>query len=103
MKKYLLRIARILAVLLVVWWTTFVLLSHGFSLVTLIESIVPVAILAVTIVAWRWNLVGGIAFIAMGLFYIALAWQRMPLPYFFIVPGPFILTGIIFVMAGRMK
>lgn len=100
LKNIFLIIAKILSVLLVLWWTIFVLLSHGFTLVSLIESVVPLIVLVVTIIAWRWNLIGGLLFVLLGIFYIYMAWGRMPLSVYFFVSGPVILTGILFILAN---
>jgi hypothetical protein len=95
--------AKVLSVLLVIWWSIFVLLSHGFSLVSLIESVVPLIVLIITIIAWRWNVVGGFLFILLGIFYMYITWGRAPLEIYFFVPGPVILAGLLFVLADRYR
>ena len=103
MRKIILFTAKSLSVLLVIWWFAFVILSHGFSLVTLIESFIPLIILAAAIVAWGNPKYGGYLFILLGLTYIMFAWGVMDLKVYFFVAGPLILTGLLFLFSELLK
>jgi hypothetical protein len=103
MKTYLLFAAKLLSGVLFLWWTAFVLLSHGFTLVSLIEGIVPIMVLAAALVAWRWNFVGGLIFVLLGILYIVLSKGCRSLEVCLFVAGPPILTGLLFILAGALR
>ncbi|MFC1568539.1 hypothetical protein ACFL37_02435, partial [Candidatus Margulisiibacteriota bacterium] len=85
------------------FWTAFVLLSHGFTFVAMIEGIVPIIVLVIALVAWRWNLSGGVLFVLLGFLYIVLAWGRMQAIVYLIVAGPPVLTGALFIVAALLE
>jgi hypothetical protein len=103
MKTYILFAAKLLSAVLLLWWTAFVLLSHGFTLVSLIEGIVPIMVLVTAFVAWRWNFAGGLIFVLLGVLYIVLSRGCRPLEVCLFVAGPPILTGLLFILAGALR
>ncbi len=103
MRKITLFIAKSLSGILVVWWFAFVILSHGFSLIAIIESFIPLIILAAAIVAWGNPKPGGFFFILLGLIYIICAWGVMELKVYVFVAGPLILTGLLFLFSELLK
>jgi len=98
-----LSVAKVLSVLLVLWWVFFVIASHGMSVTSLVESVVPGTVLVVALIAWRWNLAGGIIFVLLGMAYVGWMWGRMYMETYYFVAGPFILTGALFILAGMLK
>jgi hypothetical protein len=95
--------ARILSVLLVLWWTFFVFSSYGLCAVSTIESFLPLTVLFVTLVAWQRHLMGGLLFITVGILYLAWMWGCMYFDTFLCVFAPLFLAGILFVAAGALK
>lgn len=95
--------AKILAIIIVLWWSFFVIMSHGFSLISLIESIIPLVLLGTSIIAWHFNRLGGVIFIFWGLAYVAFAWSTMQFMTYVFVSGPLILCGLLFVLAGSLS
>ncbi|MBU1026536.1 MAG: hypothetical protein KKA31_02280 [Candidatus Margulisbacteria bacterium] len=95
--------AKILSVALVLWWTFFVFASHGFSFASLIETSVPLIILAITIIAWRWNTIGGVLFVLLAAFYVYLVWGAAETETYLLVSGPPALTGLLFILAEALK
>lgn len=82
------KIARILALIWALWWTLFGLLAgigEGLGFIgTLIHMAVPgLVFLFTVIIAWRWELVGGIILLLEGaaaiFFYLTLPFDRDPL------------------------
>ncbi len=103
LRTIILWVAKILSIALVLWWTYFVFASHGFSFVSFVESSVPLVVLAITIVAWRWNTLGGILFIIVAAFYVFLVWGAAQTETYLLVSGPPALTGLLFILAEALK
>jgi len=58
---------------------------------------IPTALVAlVLMIAWRWEWVGGILFVVLGLFYIVNFWGRFPLSVYFTIAGPLFLIAYLF-------
>lgn len=94
---------RILSVLLILWWTFYVVSSHGVCAIYTIESLFPLLVLLVTSVAWNRHLMGGFLFIFLGLLNIGWMWGCMYFDTLAYVFGPLFLAGILFVAAGAIN
>lgn len=103
MKKILHWTPRILSILIVIWWILFVFGSHGISVVSLIESIVWIILLVVTLIAWKWERIGGLIFIFLGLLYTVLFWGRGHWTVYLLVSGPLVVTGGLFIADELIK
>jgi len=102
-KKILFWAPRILGVLIAIFVSLFALDVFGAgynfweTIVALAMHLIPTAIILVILaVAWRWEWVGGILFIALGVFYITLFWDPSRLPAYLMISGPLFLVGILF-------
>lgn len=62
-----------------------------------------IAALVVLAIAWRWKWVGGILFIALGLFYIILAGSRVDWSAVLLIAGPLFLVGVLFLLNWRYR
>jgi hypothetical protein len=51
-------------------------------------------------VAWRWERIGGLLFLGLGLFYIAMSWDPSQWRAFLIISGPLFLLGVLFIVSG---
>lgn len=101
---------RILAMLII---GLFVLLSmdvfdgnYGFfgTLLALFMHLIPAfAVGIVTWVAWKWNLIGGCIFIALGLIYMILVGGKIEIIAQLIISLPLFLTGILFLLNKNLK
>ena len=91
--------AKSLSALLVLWWIFFAVASHGFTPVALIESLVPLVVFIATLIAWRWNIAGGLLFMLLGALYICLMWGRTQFVTYIFVSGPLFLTGLLYISA----
>ncbi|MEE8638251.1 MAG: hypothetical protein V3T21_04300 [Candidatus Margulisiibacteriota bacterium] len=102
-RRYALILAKIMSVLLVLWWTFFVIQSHGLCAVSTIEGFIPLAVLFVASIAWRSHFTGGLLFILLGILFIG--WMRgcMFADTYFFVCGPLFLTGVFFTLAGLLR
>ena len=100
---------RVLGILFAVFISIFavdVFGEYGFPevLVALFMHLIPTfLVIGVLLIAWKWELVGGVLYILLGLFYIWLAWGRFEGLTFLIVAGPVILTGVLFVLGGVFR
>ena len=73
------------------WETTLALLIH------LIPTYFVLILLAVS---WRWEWIGGIFFILLGIFYVVWAWNK-PFGHwstFLMIAGPPVLAGVLFLL-----
>ena len=69
------------------WETVLALLIH----------LIPVYIVGIVLaVAWRWEWVGAVAFIALAIFHVVSGWGRFPLVNYLFIPGPLVLIGVLF-------
>ena len=73
------------------------------SVALLIHLVPTIIIVAVLVVSWRREWIGGILFIALGIFYIVWAWGRFPWTTYAIISGPLILMGILFLLSWRLR
>jgi hypothetical protein len=64
-------------------------------LINLIPSFVILIVLALS---WRWEWIGGILFIALGVYYIISSWERFHLSVYLLISGPLFLIGILFLI-----
>ncbi len=55
-------------------------------------------ILIVLVVSWRWEWIGGILFIALGVYYIVSAWEKFQIVAYLLISGPLFLIGILFLI-----
>jgi hypothetical protein len=78
--------------------------GFGETAVALLMHLVPTAIVvAVLAISWRWEIVGGVAFLGLAVAYIAMAWGRFPLDVYVVVAGPLFLTGVLFLVGWFLK
>jgi hypothetical protein len=106
---------RILSIILIAFLALFSLdvFSNGLNFwqvlfALLIHNIPTIILLLVLIISWKYEIVGGIAFILAGLLYIFLALGRNNfewylLAYSFIIAGPAFLIGILFLVGWHRK
>ncbi|MBI4708607.1 MAG: hypothetical protein HY764_00125 [Candidatus Portnoybacteria bacterium] len=72
-----------------------------------IHNIPALALLAVLLISWKYEIVGGIAFILAGLIYIVLL-MRNPFEWYMIawalqIAGPAFFIGILFILGWKKK
>ena len=76
--------------------------GHSFwqTLLALAIHLIPTYILIIiVIIAWKWELAGGIIYIILGLFYIAIFSRRgFPIVTYVSISGPLFLAGILFLL-----
>jgi hypothetical protein len=73
------------------------------TIAALFMHLIPTAIiLGVLAIAWRWEKIGGILFVLLGVAYIALFWDPERLPGYLVISGPLFLVGILFLLDGLL-
>jgi hypothetical protein len=76
------------------WETTVALLIH----------LTPTYLVLIALaVAWRWERIGGVLFLGLGVFYIAMSWDPSHWSSYLIVSGPLFVLGMLFMMSGRWR
>jgi hypothetical protein len=96
---------RILGILFAVFISLFALdvFSEGYgfweTILALLIHLVPTyLVILALIIAWRWEWVGAILFIALGVFYLILSWGQFPWVTYLVISGPLFLVGILFML-----
>lgn len=100
---------RILCILFAVFISLFALDvfegGRGFwetSVALLLHLVPTIIIVAVLVASWRREWIGGILFIALGIFYLVGAWGRFHRVHA-IISGPLLLIGILFLLNWRHR
>jgi hypothetical protein len=76
------------------WETIWALLMH----------LIPTAIFLLALaIAWRWEWIGGVLFILLGILYIVLFWEPDGWEVYLIISGPLFLLGTLFLLDGFIK
>jgi hypothetical protein len=70
----------------------------GTLLALLIHLIPTYVVIIALVVAWHWEIVGAIAFNALGLAYIIWAWGRFHWSAYVVIAGPLFIVGILFLL-----
>jgi hypothetical protein len=73
--------------------------GYGFPkilLAVLMHMIPTLLLVAVLVVAWRWEWVGAVLFTALAVFYTATSWSRFGWSACALISGPLLVLGILF-------
>jgi len=96
---------RILCILFAVFVSLFALdvfgEGYGFweTIVALLMHLVPTGIILVVLaISWRWEWVGGLLFVALGVFYFVMTKGRFDWLTYLIISGPLFLIGSLFLL-----
>jgi len=80
--------------------------SRGFwntALALLIHLIPTGLLLLILALSWRWEMVGGLLFPALGVFYIVAFWGRFHWSVYAIISGSLFLVGGLFLLSWRSR
>jgi len=75
--------------------------SYGFweTILALLIHLVPTYLVIIALyLAWRWEWIGAILFIGLGVFYLIMAWGKFPWDTYLIISGPLFLVGFLFLV-----
>ncbi|NMB61783.1 MAG: hypothetical protein GYA18_05525 [Chloroflexi bacterium] len=104
MKKFLYWLPRVIGIGVIIFYSLFALdvfdgeSNLGEMLLGFLIHMIPAFILiAVLLVAWKWELLGGILYLATGTFYIYMTRGMYWMVYLYI-GGPLFLSGILFML-----
>ena len=61
------------------------------------------AVLLALAVAWRWESIGAILFIGLGIYYIISFGGRFDWPVYLVIAGPLFLAGLLFLVNWKVK
>ena len=103
MKPWLTWTPRILCLLFAVFLSLFALdvFGQGFgfweTVLALLMHLIPTGIVLVVLaVSWRWERIGAILFMALGIWYLLTAWGRFHWSAYVVIAGPLLLVGVLF-------
>ena len=96
---------RILCVLFAVFVSLFALdvFGEGYdfweTIVALVMHLIPTGIILISLaIAWRWEWIGAILFVALGVGYVITAWGRFEWTTYLLIAGPLFLVGALFLV-----
>jgi hypothetical protein len=96
---------RILCVLFAVFISLFALdvFGEGYdfweTIVALLMHLIPTGIILIALViAWRWEWVGAILFVVLGVWYTIMAWGEFGWTTYLVIVGPLFLVGALFLV-----
>jgi hypothetical protein len=75
--------------------------SRGFwnTLLALLMHLIPVYIVVIALVlAWRWEWIGAVLFLALSAFYLIWTWGRFHWSAYVGISGPLALLGVLFLV-----
>lgn len=97
---------RVLGVLFAVFTSVFALdvfgehYPPGRLLVALAMHLVPTAlVVAALLVAWRWEGIGALSLIGLGVYYVASSWGHSRWDAYLAIAGPLVVTGLLFLLS----
>jgi hypothetical protein len=101
---------RVLGILFAFFISIFALdvigVGYGFweTIVALFMHLVPTFLVVIALViAWRWERVGGVLFLLLGVFYIVMVYPRVDLISYLLIAGPLFLVGILFLVCRHCQ
>ena len=66
--------------------------------------LIPTALLLLILaISWRWEWIGGLLFIALGVFYVIWTWGRFPWVTYLVMAGIPVLVGLLFLLNWRYR
>jgi len=103
MKTWLTWTPRILCLLFAAFLSLFALdvFDQGYrgseTVLALLMHLIPTGIVLVVLaVSWRWERIGAILFMALGIWYLLTAWGRFHWSAYVVISGPLFLVGVLF-------
>jgi hypothetical protein len=103
MKPWLTWTPRILGLLFAAFLSLFALdvFGQGFgfweTVLALLMHLIPTGIVLVVLaVSWRWERIGAILFMALGIWYLLTAWGRFHWSAYVVISGPLLLISVLF-------
>lgn len=79
-------------------------IHSGRQYLALVMHLIPTYLVIIaTLIAWKWEIIGGSIFIALGLFYVFMTSGRMHLSAYLFITGPLVLIGGMFILQRVRK
>lgn len=101
---------RVLTILFITFISIFALdvFSEGFSfteiIIALFMHLIPsFALILILIIAWKWENIGGLIFLGLGVFYLIMTAGEENIWAYVFISGPAFLIGILFLMQKISK
>ena len=104
-KRLLFWTPRILCILFAVFVSLFALdvfgEGYGFwgTILALLMHLIPTGVILIVLaISWRWEWVGGVLFIALGVLYMVMFRGRSHWSAYLVISGPLFLVGVLFLI-----
>lgn len=104
-KQFLFWSPRVLCILFAVFVSLFALdvfgegRTLGETVLALLIHLVPTYLVVIALLlAWRWEWIGGVLFIALGVFYLIWTRGRFPWVTYLAMSGPLFAAGVLFLL-----
>ena len=69
------------------------------TILALLMHLVPTGIILIALaIAWRWEWIGAILFVALGVWYLIMAWGKFDWITYLLIAGPLFLLGALFLL-----
>jgi hypothetical protein len=94
---------RILGIAFCIILELFILLSHGFSIISLVENVFVMVLLIALVLAWRWPFPGGILYALLALSYIILAKPGKTTGTVLAMAIPLFIAGVLFILDHEFR
>lgn len=88
---------RILTFCVTAIWGLYIVYSRDVSIELFYETILWMLLVIATVIAWRWEILGGLLFFAIGLCYFVIQWYSSPVLSLMFIGTMLILTGLLFI------
>lgn len=76
----------------------------GRRLAAFAMHLVPTAlVVAALLVAWRWEGIGGLLFVGLGVYYVAGSWGHARWDAYLAIGGPLVLAGLLFLLSWFLR
>jgi hypothetical protein len=96
---------RALAILFAIFLSFFALeairpgYDPGLFVLSLLIHLIPTAVVLILLaVAWRWEGIGGVAFIVLALLFIFSGWGQFQWTAYALISGPLLVVGVLFMI-----
>jgi hypothetical protein len=78
--------------------------SFGEIILDLLMHLIPTfALIALLVITWRKEWIGGLLFNVLALLYVVWGWGRFPLSTYLLIAGPLVVTGILFLLNWKYR
>ena len=102
LQKFFFWTPRILGIAFVVLMELFVILTNGFTVMTIVENVFVMVLLIALVLAWKWPLPGGIIYTFLSVVYLLMASRRHSVPAMAFAL-PLFIASVLFILDWEFR